>query len=180
MIKTIAPIAVVLAIAGEARADTRVHHVPPAGAEAATQLELAADAPSTAPALTVHYRTQGQIAFATAELVRQGETRWVVVVPPTAVVAPGLYRFSADVRTDALSTDEGVWFDIADADDPSRSSPARDRTTRLLRNASSRRCVFSSASATVNRGSTPRNTAAENVRSMSSARSAPSSSSSAE
>lgn len=38
-----------------------------------------------------------------------------------AVVSPGLHRFTATVRVDALTTDEGVWFDIADAEDPARS-----------------------------------------------------------
>jgi hypothetical protein len=72
-----------------------VRHVPPAGALAASTIELVAEAPATSPALTVHYRPSGTVTYATAELVRQGDTRWVVVVPAAAVMAPGLEYYLA-------------------------------------------------------------------------------------
>jgi hypothetical protein len=37
-----------------------------------------------------------------------------------AVVSPGKYRFVADVSAEAISTDEGVFFLIIDAEDPNR------------------------------------------------------------
>jgi len=89
--KAIIALAVVLVGAGSAAASAPiVRHVPPAAATAAKAVELIADAPATSPALRVFYRTLGNATFTTAELVRQGDTRWVAVVPATAVVAPGL------------------------------------------------------------------------------------------
>jgi hypothetical protein len=76
------------ALASEAGAAVR--HVPPAAATAAAPVELVADAPPSSPVLMVHYRTTGAPTFASAELVRQSDTRWVVVVPAAAVAAPGL------------------------------------------------------------------------------------------
>lgn len=74
---------------GAARAE-RVHHVPPAEAEAHAELELVAAAPASAPTLVAHYRTRGAAAFTALELVRRDDRRWVAVVPAAAVVAPGL------------------------------------------------------------------------------------------
>lgn len=67
-----------------------VRHVPPASATAESNLELVAEAPPTSPTLTAHYRVSGGRSFETIELVRQGTTRWVAVVPAKAVVAPSL------------------------------------------------------------------------------------------
>jgi len=86
-------IAAIVAGVGTAHAETLVRHVPPATALAETSVELVAEAPATSPTLTVHYRTQGATTFVTAELVRQGDTRWIAVVPATAVVAPGLQYY---------------------------------------------------------------------------------------
>lgn len=41
-------------------------------------------------------------------------------VRQAAVVSPGAYRLRARVRADGISTDEGVFFIITDAEDPSR------------------------------------------------------------
>jgi hypothetical protein len=53
-------------------------------------LELIATAPPAIPALIAHYRPAGAAAFAQLELVRQGEQRWIAVVPPEAVTPPGV------------------------------------------------------------------------------------------
>lgn len=86
-------ILVIVALAGlatPAAAAPTVRHVAPAGATAAQPLELVASTASAAPVLRVHYRTAGTATFTAAELVRKGDTSWVVIVPATAVVAPGL------------------------------------------------------------------------------------------
>ncbi len=68
-----------------------VRHVPPAGAQAGTPLELGADVAPTTSTLTLHYRTRGTTGeFAKIDLQRTGDTRWIVVVPAVGVVAPGL------------------------------------------------------------------------------------------
>jgi hypothetical protein len=75
----------------------RIHHVPPADAEAGVALELVATAAPTVPALVAHYRPAGAAAFSELELVRQGDQRWVAVVPPAAVAPPGVeYYLTAD------------------------------------------------------------------------------------
>ena len=102
-----------LAVSAVARADEpeialateRVHHVPPAGAQAASPLQLVADAPSTVSTLTVHYRTRGEAKFEVAELVRQGDTRWVAVVPAAAVASPGLEYFLAAGATPVFASE---------------------------------------------------------------------------
>lgn len=74
----------------------RVVHVPPADVIAGTPLELVAEAAPATPTLTLHYRvTGGTGAFQTIELVRRGEQQWVAVVPPAAVVSPGIDYFIA-------------------------------------------------------------------------------------
>lgn len=70
-----------------------VRHVPPAGGEAGTAIELVADAGSTSPTLTAHVRTTGQAQFHPIELVRRDDLRWVAVVPAAEVAAPGLDYF---------------------------------------------------------------------------------------
>ncbi len=67
-----------------------VRHVPPANAEDGSSVELVVDAPATTPTLSVHYRREGTVPFTTAELVRKGDTRWVAVLPATAVLPPGV------------------------------------------------------------------------------------------
>jgi hypothetical protein len=67
-----------------------VRHVPPASVVAATAVELVAEAASSSPTMTVHYRTVGAAEFATTELVRQHDRHWVAVVPAGAVISPGL------------------------------------------------------------------------------------------
>ncbi len=84
-------IIVLLALVGVAEAAPfMVRHVAPAMAVAAEPLELTATTSIAAPSLRVHYRTSGTAPFTAAELVRKGDTTWVVVVPATAVAAPGL------------------------------------------------------------------------------------------
>lgn len=83
------PIIVLVLLAGTAHAVPAVRHVAPATAVAAEPLELTANM-SIAATLRVHYRTAGTVPFTAAELVRKGDTTWVVVVPATAVAAPGL------------------------------------------------------------------------------------------
>ncbi|HWO18944.1 MAG TPA: hypothetical protein VNO30_09210 [Kofleriaceae bacterium] len=68
----------------------RVYHVPPADADAGTALELIATAPPAVPSLVAHYRATGAQAFASIELVKRDDQRWVAVVPPEAVVPPGV------------------------------------------------------------------------------------------
>lgn len=86
----------VAAAAPAARAgEVRVHHVPPADAEAGVALELVASAPATVPALVAHYRPAGGAAFAPLELVRRDDERWVAVVPAAAVVPPGVEYYLA-------------------------------------------------------------------------------------
>jgi hypothetical protein len=75
--------------AGLASAET-VRHVPPADAEAGTNLELVAEASGTTPVLAAHVRTTGQTQFTTIELVRRDDEHWVAVVPGTAVASPGI------------------------------------------------------------------------------------------
>jgi hypothetical protein len=67
-----------------------VRHVPPADAEAGTNLELVAEASGTTPVLAAHVRTTGQTQFTTIELVRRDDGHWVAVVPGKAVAAPGI------------------------------------------------------------------------------------------
>lgn len=67
-----------------------VRHVPPAEVTAGSPLELVADAPPATPKLVLHYRNIGMGAFATIELVRRDDARWVAVVPADAVVVPGI------------------------------------------------------------------------------------------
>lgn len=151
MIKTVITIAGVVVALGSAseraHAGIVVHHVPPAGAQAATQLELAADAPATSPALTVHYRTQGTVAFATAELVRQGESRWVVVVPPAAVAAPGFEYFLAAGPEPVFAT-ETLPHTL-----PVTVSEAVDRRTRDLARTFNRRSRIHTSGEWVDYGS---------------------------
>jgi hypothetical protein len=71
-------------------AAVRVHHVPPADAEAGVALELIAAAPPTVPALVAYFRPLGAPSFAPLELVRRDDQRWVAVVPAAAVVPPGV------------------------------------------------------------------------------------------
>jgi len=90
--------ALALLIAAPARAGAlRVHHVPPADAEAGVALELIATAAPAVPALVAYYRPAGAAAFASIELVRRDDQRWVAVVPATAVAPPGVeYYLTAD------------------------------------------------------------------------------------
>ena len=82
---------VIVAAAAPARAgEARVRHVPPADAAAGVALELIASAPAAVPSLVAHYRTVGTAAFASIELVRRDDQRWVAVVPAAAVAPPGL------------------------------------------------------------------------------------------
>jgi hypothetical protein len=105
--------------------------VPPAAAIAATAVELTADAPSSSPTLALHYRTAGTSAFARAELVRQGETKWVVVVPATSVAAPGLEYYLTAGDTPVFATP--AWPHTT----PVNVSESDDRRARdLLRTAS--------------------------------------------
>lgn len=67
-----------------------VRHVPPAEVTAGSPLELVAEAPPATPKLVLHYRNIGMGAFATIELVRRDDARWVAVVPADAVVVPGI------------------------------------------------------------------------------------------
>jgi hypothetical protein len=86
----------VIVLGGAAQASTPiVRHVPPASALAEAPIELVADAPATSPTLTVHYRTAGTTTYVSAELVRQGDTKWIAVVPANAVLAPGLEYYLA-------------------------------------------------------------------------------------
>ncbi len=121
-----------LLAAAPASAST-VRHVPPAAATAATPIELTADAASSSPTLTVHYRTVGAAAFATAELVRQGDTKWVVVVPAAAVATPGLEYYLAAGDTPVFATP--AWPHTT----PVTVSESADRRSRdLLRTQSKR------------------------------------------
>ena len=104
-------IAVVLLGAASAPAAVVVRHVPPAAATAAQPVEIVADAPATSPVLRVHYRTAGTTTFAAAELVKSGETRWVVKVPGSAVAAPSFEYY------------------LAAGDEPVFASPAWPHTT---------------------------------------------------
>ena len=81
-----------LVLVGVAEAGPAVRHVAPAMATAAEPVELTANTSLASPALRVHYRTvgTGKAPFTAAELVRKGDTTWVVVVPAAAVAAPGL------------------------------------------------------------------------------------------
>lgn len=82
-------LALVLVLEGLATA-APVRHVPPADVTAGTPLELVAEAPPATPKLLLHYRNIGMGAFETIELVRRADGKWVVVVPPAAVVVPGI------------------------------------------------------------------------------------------
>jgi hypothetical protein len=73
-----------------AAAHAAVRHVPPAGAEAGSPLELVAEAPAATPTLVAHVRTTGSAAWIAIELVRRDEAHWVAVVPPAQVAHPGL------------------------------------------------------------------------------------------
>jgi hypothetical protein len=100
IIALVATFATLAALAGlaapEARAsELRVQHVPPADAEAGVALELVATAPPAAPALVAHYRPVGASAFASLELVRRDDQRWVAVVPAAAVAPPGVEYYLA-------------------------------------------------------------------------------------
>lgn len=77
----------VCALAGVAGAQVR--HVPPAQADAGKQLELVAQAPATTATLVAHVRTKGA-AWSTIDLVRKDENSWVAVVPPDAIMPPGI------------------------------------------------------------------------------------------
>lgn len=84
--------------AGAAPAEAAaIRHVPPADVTAGEALELVAEAPSSTPTLTLHYREAGATTpFTTIELVRRDERTWVAVVPAVAVLPPGLdYYFAA-------------------------------------------------------------------------------------
>lgn len=73
-----------------------VIHVPPADGIAGDSLELLAEAPPATPTLVAHYRRQGTPTYATLELVRRDDSRWVAVLPRAAVTTPGLeYYLSA-------------------------------------------------------------------------------------
>jgi tetratricopeptide (TPR) repeat protein len=48
-------------------------------------------------------------------------------VSQMAVVEPGMYRFRAQVQTEAITTDEGVGFRIVDAEDPQRLEITTER-----------------------------------------------------
>jgi len=87
---TIAAATAAAAPASAEAGEPRVHHVPPANAEAGVALELVASAPAAVPALVAHYRTVGAAAFASIDLVRRDDQRWVAVVPAAAVAPPGL------------------------------------------------------------------------------------------
>lgn len=67
-----------------------MRHVPPAEVTAGSPLELVAEAPPETPKLVLHFRNIGMAAFETVELVRRADGKWVVVVPPAAVVVPGI------------------------------------------------------------------------------------------
>jgi len=121
-----------LALATPASAST-VRHVPPAAAIAAMPVELSADAPSSSATLTVHYRTAGTATFVAAELVRQGDTKWVVVVPATAVAAPGLEYYLTAGDTPVFATE--AWPHTT----PVNISEAADRKARDLLRTGSRR-----------------------------------------
>ncbi len=90
---------------GTASAATVVH-VPPADVVAGTPLELVAEAAPATPTLTLHYRvTGGAGTFQTLELVRRGEQQWVAVVPPDAVVSPGIDYFIAAGGTPVFASE---------------------------------------------------------------------------
>ena len=82
-------IVIVAALGGAAEAGP-VRHVPPAGGEAGTSLELVAEAPADTAQLVAHVRTRGTREFTAIELVRQSGANWVAVVPAASVAAPGL------------------------------------------------------------------------------------------
>jgi len=80
---------------GSARPTSRCASAGRGRAEAGTALEVVAAAPPSIPKLVIHYRAPGAAAFTTQELVRQGDQRWVAVVPAAAVAAPGLEYYLA-------------------------------------------------------------------------------------
>ena len=87
----VSPLAVVVMLGMLGHADASpVRHVPPAGAEAGTSLELVAEAPPASPKLVAHYRNIGMGPFATIELVRRDDAHWVAVVPADHVIPPGI------------------------------------------------------------------------------------------
>jgi hypothetical protein len=113
---------VLIALALSSRlAHAAVTHVPPAEAIAGTQVELVADAPAATPTLVVHYRAHGAAAFATLELVRKEGTQWVAVLPPAAVVTPG------------------VDYYITAGDEPAFASPSWPHTVPVMESTSSER-----------------------------------------
>lgn len=82
-----------LTVAGSTASAAPVRHVPPAQVEVGGVLELVAEAPATTPTLVVHFRAAGTAAYQTVELQRRDEGHWIAVVPPGAVVAPGVEYF---------------------------------------------------------------------------------------
>src|SRR4029077_15251395 len=47
-----------------------------------------------------------------------------------AFVRPGTYRFHASIRTEALTTDQGIRFQISDAEAPARLDEVFGQVTR--------------------------------------------------
>ncbi len=89
-------LAVSFAVVADSAADApSVEHVPPANATAGTSLELIADAPAATPTLTLHYRASGEPRFETLELVRQGDRKWVAVIPAGRVSPPAIDYYLA-------------------------------------------------------------------------------------
>ena len=83
-------ITLVTAVLTSVAAAAPVRHVPPADVTSGSPLELVAQAPPATPKLVLHYRNIGMAAFETIELVRRADASWVAVVPPAAVVVPGI------------------------------------------------------------------------------------------
>jgi hypothetical protein len=125
-----------------------VTHVPPAEAIAGTRVELVAYAPTATPTLVVHYRAHGAAAFATLELVRKEGTQWVAVLPPAAVVTPGVdyYITAGDEPAFASSS----WPHTV----PVMESAAAERRGRDLARAGGRRSRVHTQFEFVNFGTT--------------------------
>jgi hypothetical protein len=89
-VRALATLIIVCASTLTALAGALVRHVPPAGAEAGSALELVAEAPASTPTLIAHVRTTGAATWTSLELVRRDEAHWVAVVPASQVERPGL------------------------------------------------------------------------------------------
>jgi len=97
-----------------------VRHLPPAETRAAEPLELVAtiDAAS-ARDVFVYYRTVGAAAWAVAPFAQRDGRQWVAVIPPTAVVAPGVEYYLASTATgDPTAAPPAPEFATADAPHP--------------------------------------------------------------